>query len=44
LQGIEIYTIIGLYFDDNDYGIHKSHSQLWHFWATKLGGFCTYAS
>jgi hypothetical protein len=28
LQGIEIYTIIGLYFDDNDYGIHKSHSQL----------------
>jgi hypothetical protein len=27
LQGIQIYTIIGLYIDDNDYGTHKSHSQ-----------------
>lgn len=39
MQGIEIYTIIGLYFDDNDYGTHKSHSQWWFLLATKLGGF-----
>ncbi len=32
MQGIEIYMIIGLYFDDNDHGTHKSHSQWCIFW------------